>query len=207
MYIPASFKNTDLKELHEHMCKWSFVTLITIAEETSHITHVPVLLDVKSGKFGVITGHFAEQNPHWKYLKRDKESIAIFHGPHAYISPTWYAEPDVPTWNYSVIHAHGPVEIIREKNLLLNQLKELIAKFENNDYSNWDISKLSDEYIDTLLGMIVGFKLTITKLEGKYKLGQNRSRRDMEGVINQLKSSRTASDVELADLSKKHIKD
>jgi transcriptional regulator len=207
MYIPTDFKNTDLKELHEHMGKWSFITLITPAGQTSHITHVPVLVDPKSEEFGVITGHFAEQNPHWKYLKSETESIAIFHGPHAYISPTWYAKPDVPTWNYSVIHAHGPVEIIRDKNLLLDQQKELIAKFENNDYDNWDISKLSEEYIDTLLGMIVGFKLTITKLEGKYKLGQNRRKSDMEGVIDQLKSSPIASDVELASLTEKHLKD
>ncbi len=201
MYIPASFKNEDLKELNEHMNSWSFVTLITPAEQTSHITHLPILFDPKPGKYGVITGHFAEQNPHWKHLE-GKESIAIFHGPHAYISPTWYAKPDVPTWNYSIIHAHGNTEIIKDKNLLLNHQKELIAKFEKDD---WDMNKLPEDYVDTLLGMIVGFKLTITKLEGKYKLGQNRSKNDMKGVIERLKTSSISSDVELASLTEKHV--
>lgn len=202
MYIPASFKNEDLKELHEHMDNWSFITLITPAEQTSHITHIPVLLDSKQGKFGMITGHFAEQNPHWKHLE-DKESIAIFHGPHAYISPTWYSKPDVPTWNYSVIHAHGNAEIIKDKNLLINRQKELIVKFEKG---NWDMNALPEDYIDTLLGMIVGFQLTITKLEGKYKLGQNRSKENMKGVIESLKTSLVSSDLELATLTEKHLK-
>ncbi len=206
MYTPGSFKNENLKELHQHMENWSFITLITPVDKTSQITHLPVLLDRKSGEFGAITGHFAKQNPHWEYLK-ESESVAIFHGPHAYISPAWYAKLDVPTWNYAVIHAHGNAEIITDKNLLLNHQKELIDKFEKNEYCDWDMSKLSEDYIDTLLGMVVGFKLTITKLEGKYKLGQNRGKSDMEGVIKQLKMSSISSDVELADLTEKHLKD
>ena len=142
-------------------------------------THLPLLLDRDEGEFGTLYGHFARANPHWQALE-DHRALAIFSGPHAYVSPSWYAtRPAVPTWNYAAVHAEGPVERL-DGDATAALIERSLAHFEPGLID--DKAILDDAFRDRLLAGIVGFRLPIASLQGKAKLGQQRSGADQAGV-------------------------
>lgn len=203
MYLPSAFRQDDLAELHAQMQASPFALLTSAGAAGVQASHLPLLLAPDEGEFGTLYGHFARANPHWRDLQDDAEALAVFSGPNAYISPGWYpakAEHGkvVPTWNYIAVHARGPVELIEEPERLLQIVSRLSDQHENGRERPWAVSDAPREYLDSMLRAIVGFALPIRRLEGKWKLGQNRSAADQQGVRDGLAASPSPGDRELA---------
>jgi transcriptional regulator len=190
LYIPKPQNVDDRKLLHDFMDEFSFVDLVTAAPGV-RITHVPTWLDRSAGKFGTIHGHVSRQNPQHKLFDGKQTAVVAFRGPHAYISPTWYAKMStVPTWNFAVVHATGKLKAVTEKKDLKALLAKLISKFEDYKGSAYDFSKVPDNVIDGMMGGIVGFELEIELLEGKFKLGQERNEADRTSLLGHLKTAK-----------------
>jgi len=194
MYIPEQFAETDLTTQHEFMRQHSFATLVTQQDGTLFGSHLPVLLDSSIGTHGALLGHMARNNEQWRDFAAGAEVLVMFQGPHAYVSPTWY-EPNpmsVPTWNFMAVHAYGVVRILSEDELeqVLHQLVD-----ENEKTSSpWKL-ELTQMMRERMLGAIVGFEIRLHRIEGKFKLSQNRSRQDRLNVISQLAQSEHGKDI------------
>jgi transcriptional regulator len=188
LYIPKPQLVEDRKLLHDFMDEFSFVDLIT-SEPSLRITHIPVVLDRNAGKNGVIYGHISRQNPQTEAILAAAKAVIVFHGPHSYISPTWYSKPEVvPTWNFASVHASGKLKAVTAENAMRDLLTKLIRKFEEPN-SPYDLAKLPQSYTSGLIGGILGFELEIELLEGKFKLGQERSEADKEGILKHLRTA------------------
>ena len=203
MYLPSAFRQDDLAELHAQLQASPLALLTSAGAAGVQASHLPLLLEPGEGEFGTLYGHFARANPHWRDLQDDAEALAVFSGPDAYISPGWYpakAEHGkvVPTWNYIAVHARGPVELIEEPERLLQIVSRLSDQHESGRERPWAVSDAPREYLDAMLRAIVGFALPIRRLEGKWKLGQNRSAADQAGVRDGLAASPSPGDRELA---------
>jgi transcriptional regulator len=184
MYTPASFRVDDPDVLDRFIDEYSFATLISVRGGVPFATHLPLLLD--RGR-RVLLGHFARANPQAEVVGDRGESLAVFQGPHAYISPAWYATaPAVPTWNYAAVHVYGPLE-----PLSADRTRELVDltvdKYESTRPVPWP-NDLPEDFRDKMLKGIVGFEMPIGRIEGKFKLGQNRSEADQLGMLSQLQS-------------------
>ena len=198
MYIPKAFREDDINTLHKLMQEYSFATLITLHEGVPFATHLPFILDAKRGSNGTLLAHMARANPQWRDFKSELEVLVIFQGPHAYVSPSWYeVELSVPTWNYAVVHAYGIPRLVEEGEELYTILKILIQTHEAQFENAWPF-QLSNEYLQKMMRGIVGFEIEITRLEGKFKMSQNRTESERENVIAALQeSSDTQSVAEL----------
>lgn len=179
MFIPKPFREERIDRLHEIIRAYSFATVVSILDGVPYTTHVPLLLDPERGPFGTLRGHFAAANPQWQVFDGRTQVLAIFQGPHAYVSPRWYAgTPNVPTWNYQAVHAYGPAATRDDPAWLDRMLDDLAETLESGQPDPWRPSELPDEYRTQLRGGIMGFEIEITRLEGKFKLGQNRTDED-----------------------------
>jgi len=186
MYVPSSFAETDLATLHTFIEQNSFGIVVSQVEGVPFATHLPFLLDRNSGPQGTLIGHMARANPHWQELET-QTALIVFSGPHAYISPTWYeAENVVPTWNYTAVHAYGRVRLIHDNDALLKIVQDSIAIYEKTMPSPWSLDH-SEQFVDRLLKQIVGFRIEVDKLEGKFKLNQNHPVERREKVIRALR--------------------
>ena len=189
-YVPKAHLVDDRRFLHDFMDEFAFVDLVTPAP-TLRITHIPVLLDRSAGSFGTIHGHISAQNPQIAAFDQKQEAVIVFRGPHGYISPAWYENRRaVPTWNFAVVHASGRLKAVREPKALHAFLSRLINKFERYQGTDYDFSKLPDAYVNGMLTAIVGFEMEIERLEGKFKLGQERSDGDRQGILTHLDKAR-----------------
>ena len=190
LYIPKAHLVEDRKFLHDFMDEFAFVDLIT-ASPALRITHIPVLLDRSAGQYGTIHGHIARSNEQTKAFDGKQEAVIVFHGPQGYISPAWYAKREaVPTWNFAVVHATGKLKPVTEPKALHAFLARLIDKFESYQGTDYDFSKLPESYVGGMLGGIVGFTMEVEQLEGKFKLGQERSEGDRAGILSHLQKAR-----------------
>ncbi len=198
MYIPKAFREDDISRLHTFMEAYSFATLVTQHESIPFATHLPFLLDAERGPNGILLAHMARANPQWHDFASAQEVLVIFQGPHTYISPSWYeVELSVPTWNYAVVHAYGLPHLIEDGEELYKLLKTLIQTHEANFEKQWPF-QLPDDYLQKMMRGIVGFEIEITRLEGKFKLSQNRTETERENVIAALQeSTNTAALAEL----------
>jgi transcriptional regulator len=192
MYIPTSFQVEDLPTLQAVMRRYSFATLISVIDGAPFATHLPLLLrESPLSPYGTLVGHLARANPHWRQFT-DHEALVLFQGPHSYISPSWYptaaSKPTVPTWNYVSVHAYGTPQIRDDAEWLTAQLDDLVATYEAAQPQPWS-AILPDDYRDRQLKAIVGFELPIRRLEGKFKLGQNRAPADQQSVFAALSES------------------
>jgi transcriptional regulator len=184
LYVPKAFAVEDVPALHAFIAAHSFATLISPHAEDPAVTHVPLLLE-PSGPLGTLTGHFARANPHWQRLEGG-EALAIFHGPHAYVSPSWYAtHPSVPTWNFAAVHARGRARLVHDASALHEIVRRLVDHYEGGRDRPWRMH-LPEDYQNQMLQGIVGFHIEITTLTGKFKLSQNRPRADRARVIEAL---------------------
>jgi transcriptional regulator len=198
MYVPSTFAEERLDVLHELMATYDFAMVVTNAEGEMVASHLPTLLLPTLGKFGMLQVHLARQNEQWRTLAAGERVLVIFQGPHGYVSPRWYKNPvSVPTWNYAVVHARGTPRMMEEA-ALREHLRALVAKYEPAE-GGWDASALPGEAFDKLAGQIVGFDIEIDGIQGKWKLGQNRTREDRQGAIDGLRESGDASARVLAD--------
>lgn len=195
MYIPRWFQEARLAKLHGLICSNPFAPMVTQVDGRPFATHLPFLLDRARGEFGTLRGHMARANPQWRSFADGVEALVIFQGPHAYVSPTWYAEqPAVPTWNYAVAHVYGEVRCV-DGPALRKILTDTVEEFETAR----DRVTLPDEYFERMAESVVGFEIRITRLEGKVKLSQNRSLEDRLRVIAALRETGRPGDREMAD--------
>jgi transcriptional regulator len=186
MYIPASFHVTDTAKLHEFMRRQSFAVLVSQGNEGLIASHLPLLLDTDAGPLGQLFGHMARANPQWR--KVEGEVLALFDGPHAYISPRWYGETEtVPTWNYVAVHAYGTFQVVEDREELLTILRRSVATYEGGRAEPWVFDE-STAYAERMLKSIVGFRIAIQRLEGKWKLGQNHSEERHRRVVRALRA-------------------
>ncbi len=199
MYLPKSFDVTDPDKLAEVMRHFSFATLIKTTNGVPFATHLPVLHRPQIGTQGVLIGHVARANPQWQHFANVTESLAIFSGPHAYISPSWYAtELAVPTWNYIAVHAYGVPRVIEDEAWLESLLDEMVQRYESNRPKPWP-NQLPTDFRRNLLKSIVGFEMPISRIEGKFKLSQNRPEQDRTNVIRELSGSMNPDAQAIAD--------
>jgi transcriptional regulator len=200
MYIPAAFREDDLPTLHALMRQYSFATLVTQHQGAPFASDLPLLLQAEAGPYGTIVGHMARANPQWQDFTSGQEALVIFHGPHAYISPSWYeVHPSVPTWNYATVHAYGVPDLITDQAALYDLLRTLIQTYEA-PASQPQALQLPEDYLRQMMQGIVGFRMRITRLQGKYKLSQNRPAQDRPPVIAALASQGDALGTAVATL-------
>jgi len=205
MYTPAAFRDDDTHSLHRLMDETRLAILVTYDENGMQASHLPLLLRSDQGANGTLYGHLARANPQWRALQAGAQVMVIFPGADAYVSPAFYpakAEHGkvVPTWNYLAVHAYGTAEVFSDAQRLLEVVSGLTDKHEAGRASPWAVTDAPADYIDKMLGAIVGFELPIERLEGKRKLNQNRSAEDIKGVREGLAASSDAKDRELAQL-------
>jgi transcriptional regulator len=191
LYIPKAHLVEDRKLLHDLMDEHAFAELVT-PTPALRITHLPVLLDRTAGQYGTIHGHISRQNVQAKAFDGKQEAVIVFQGPQGYISPKWYQTAQaVPTWNFAVVHATGKLRPVTDPKDLHAFLARLIRKFETYQGTDYDFSKLPDSYVNGMLQGIIGFQMEIELLEGKFKLGQERSDADRQGILKNLQKART----------------
>lgn len=205
MYVPPAFRQDDLPTLHATIAGSRLATLVTSGSEGPVATHLPLLLDPADGPYGTLIGHFAKPNPHWRTAEAEAgASLAIFQGPDAYISPSWYPSKQaegkaVPTWNYVAVHAYGRLEVFHEAEALLDLVGRLSDRFEAGRPHPWSVADAPESYIAAMLNGIVGVRLRIERLEGKWKLSQNRSAADRAGVVAGLRGEPETGAAAVAD--------
>lgn len=205
MYTPSAFAEHDLIQLHQQILNSRLATLITYGEQGLQASHLPVLLDPEQGPNGTLYGHLARANPQWQELEAGAETLVIFAGADAYVSPSFYpgkAEHGkvVPTWNYLAVHAYGSAEVFSDAQRLRDLVSALTDRHEAGRAQPWKVDDAPAHYIDGMLKAIVGFALPIQRLEGKRKLSQNRSTADITGVREGLAASPDLHDQALAHL-------
>lgn len=183
MYVPPSFGETDPERLLELCARYPFATVVTPGPSDLWISHLPLLARRGDGRI-VLAGHFARANGHWKALGAGAPTTAIFHGPHAYVSPTWYVTaPAVPTWNYVVVHATGRATVRDDAGYVASVVRDLTERFEAKGPGAWSPDGVPGDFSARQLEAIVGFEIVVERWEGKVKLNQNRSAEDRAGVI------------------------
>ena len=191
MYTPRHFAFNDEDELARFIDANNFGTMVSTRKGQLSISRLPFLIDMDGG---TLYGHVARANPHWQHLEEADDLLITFDGPHAYVSPTWYATPDlVPTWNYVTALVRGGVTLMNDPVEVFSVVAELSAKHESGRSPAWDPDTLPPTKRDAMVAAIVAFKVAIKELSGKRKLSQNRTPEDIEGVINGLRAEPDAS--------------
>lgn len=205
MYIPKPFEITETRTLHEFIQAHSFATIVSNSADDMLASHVPLALNHAGGANASLAGHFARANQHWRALERSGQCLVIFGGPHSYISPSWYANsPAVPTWNYAAVHVYGKMRIIDDAAWVAGLLDRMIAIYEAPQARPWP-GLLPVEFRAKLTEAIVGFEIQIDRIEGKFKLGQNRPLEDQRGTLRELERSDDAAARELASMVRRHL--
>jgi transcriptional regulator len=177
MYVPTAYNVEDESRIEAFMRRYDFATLVTSSPAGLSATHVPLIVR-RNSRGLVLLGHVARANKHWQAMTGGVESMAVFHGPHGYVSPTWYvASPAVPTWNYAVVHAYGRPRATEDVGFTRSVVDELVRRYELGANA-WNSEGLSPAFLDPLLSAIVAFEMPVERIEAKFKLGQNRSRED-----------------------------
>lgn len=200
MHIPTAFRVDDPHKLTALIQHYSFATLITHDGRAPFASHLPMLFRPEASPHGTLVSHMARGNPQWQHFVDGHEVLAIFHGPHGYISPSWYeTTPAVPTWNYAAVHAYGVPAIISDHDRVVALLEETVTFYEAALAQPWS-GDLPSDFRDKLLHGIVAFEIPITRLEGKFKLSQNRPAADIHGVCRALSQAGDAESQALAEM-------
>jgi transcriptional regulator len=204
MYNPAHFVEDRIPVLHELIRSHPLATLVTVTAAGLVANHIPMEIGPGDSAFGTLRGHVSRANPLWQTAQTG-DALAIFQGPQGYVTPAWYAAKAehgrvVPTWNYAVVHAHGPLRAIDDPEWLRAFVERLTDAHEQGRPQPWHVSDAPEEFIQRQVQGIVGLELPITRLEGKWKMSQNRNAEDRAGVVQGLRRDGKARDVALADL-------
>ena len=203
MYRPDHFRVDDVPAMHALMRARPLAALVSGGAAGLYATHLPTVLK-EDGPYGLVEFHLARANPHWKVLAEGDEALMIFQGPEGYITPNWYPskaehQKVVPTWNYAVVHAYGRPEVMQDADWLRRHVGELTAQQERSEAQPWAVTDAPERYVEMMLRGIVGFRFAITRLEGKWKMSQNREMRDREGVVKGLAQRGVGEDLEVAE--------
>jgi transcriptional regulator len=206
MYVPASFAISDEKILESFIERYDFATLTSSSSTGLVASHIPIMLRPVAGKT-VLIGHVARANDQWRHFDGKAEALAIFHGPHAYISPTWYStSPAVPTWNYAAVHVYGKPRAREEGDFTAAALRDLVARHEGSRAKPWRMEDLASDFYEKLARAIVAFEMPIHRIEGKFKLGQNRSQDDRIGMLEGLDAEKSPDAEALAAFIRETLK-
>jgi transcriptional regulator len=205
MYIPRANEERRVPVLHLLMRAEPLAALVTLSSSGLVASHIPMVLEEDGSPLGVLRGHVSRANSQWRDLEASVEALAIFSGPQHYISPTWYpgkAEhgKEVPTWNYVVVHAYGSLKVMDDKSWMRAHLERLTNENEAETALPWKVSDAPEEFIETMMNGIVGLELPIGRLEGKWKVSQNRTMRDREGVLEGLSKQGTPESLTMKGL-------
>lgn len=204
MYIPNANRVDDAAKVSAFIHAHGFATLVTHAQGIPWASHLPVLLDESEGHAGFLRSHMARANDQWQHLRPNQEVLCIFDGPHSYISPSWYtAKVAVPTWNYATVHVYGVPRIHDDPAFVRKVVEDTTAKYEAKLAVPWSLS-LPEDVVAGLLKAIVGFTIHITRIEAKFKLGQNRSKEDQAAMLKALAISDDPGSRALADFIQNH---
>ena len=209
MYNPPHFEETRTDVLHALIGAHPLATLVTLTGHGLEANPLPLLLRHDGSPLGTLVGHVARANPLWREFEPSVEALAVFQGPNAYITPSWYASKResgkvVPTWNYVVVQAHGPLRAIDDPAWLRALLDELTARHESPRPVPWSVDDAPPEYISALLRAIVGIEMPVTRIAGKWKLSQNQPAANRAGVIAGLGESSAAGAAAMAALVRDH---
>lgn len=209
MYLPGHFTEERVEILAELVRRHPFATLVSLDGDGLIATHLPLLWDADREPYGTLRGHFARPSPHAKVASSPVDALAIFAGPNAYISPSWYPSKEehgkvVPTWNYAAVHAYGRLRPIDDTEWLRTLVTRLTDREEAAFAKPWRVTDAPDAFVDAVLRGIVGVEIEVTRLEGKWKLGQNRPEADQDGVVAGLAERGDAGSAALADLTRAH---
>ena len=204
MYVPPAFREDELPTLHATMRAARLASLVTATDEGLVATPLPLFLVLEEGPYGTLYGHVARANPQWKLVPKG-DAMALFAGPDAYVSPSWYPSKQehgkvVPTWNYIAVHAYGEPEFFEDAARLLDVVTRLTNLHEGSRAEPWAVTDAPDAFIRSQLKGIVGLRLPITRIEGKRKMSQNRSAEDRAGVVAGLAASSRPEDQNVASL-------
>jgi transcriptional regulator len=197
MYLPDHFRVDDPAAIFDFAERHGFALLTTVHEGVPFTSHLPLLVEREGGSHGRITGHMARANPQWRDAA-GQTGLVVFVGPHAYISPTWYAEPNtVPTWNYAAVHAYGRLEIDEDPKALRAIVGRTTNYYEAGRDPQWKLDA-DAPLVDGLVKQIVGFRMTVDRWEAKFKLNQNHSEARRERVIAGLEAGEDADGRKIA---------
>ncbi len=188
MYCPAHFAESRPEVLHALMREYPLATLVTMGDDGLNADHIPLQLETAADGALTLRGHVARANPVWKSASIGTPALAIFRGPDAYITPSWYPTKRehgkaVPTWNYAVVHARGPLRFIEDADWLRTQVEALTRQQEGAFAEPWSVSDAPADYIEKMLAAIVGVEMTVTSLEGKWKVSQNQPEENRDGIV------------------------
>jgi transcriptional regulator len=191
--------------MHDLMAAHPLGTLITVGSSGLIASHIPMVLEKDGSEFGVLKGHISRANPQWKDLTPTIEALAIFAGDQHYISASWYPGTrehgkEVPTWNYAVVHAYGTLKLVEDERWLMAHLESLTDIHEAGSEKPWKVSDAPQDFIRALLNGIIGLELPIRRLEGKWKVSQNRTERDRRAVVDELTKLGTTESLAMRDL-------
>jgi transcriptional regulator len=205
VYIPKFNEETRLDIHHGLIRSQPFATLVTIGRSGLIATHLPIVLSPSEGTPGILRGHISRANPQWREFDQSIEALAIFAGPQHYITPNWYPEKAedgkvVPTWNYAVVHAYGTIRIIEDPSWLLIHLKSLTTQHEAASPRPWAVTDAPEDYIASQIRGIVGLEIPVSRLEGKWKVSQNKSDLTRQSVEQGLEDLGTSASLAMRDL-------
>jgi transcriptional regulator len=204
MYIPSAFAENKVSTLHDFIEHHSFGLVISCADRRAVASHLPLLLDRKAGANGSLSGHMARANRQWRQAA-GQEVLAVFSGPHAYISPAWYqAEQVVPTWNYVAVHAYGRLTLIQDPDALTRLVEDFVQVYEQSMPDPWLLNG-REEFVRQKIEQIIGFRIDIEHLEGKWKLSQNHPVVRRQTVIQALKERADENSRAVAALMEKTL--
>ena len=203
MYSPTYNQIDKQSEVVDFMRANGFALLVTGTGGTLHGSHLPVMVQERGGGI-VLDMHMAKNNPQWKEFFADEEVMVVFFGPHAYVSPRWYEEKErVPTWNYASVHAYGVPKVVEDEAAKHASQRRLVAAMDPQWLPKFDA--LRPQYVKSMLEGIVNFEIAVTRLETRWKLSQNRGRREQELIIAELERSEGPAERALAALTRKHL--
>jgi len=197
MYIPKYFKNEDAAEISQFIKENGFGLLVSQNVAKLTATHLPLMLDKAESGADILTGHISKANPQWKNFKQNEEVLAVFSGPHAYISSSWYDHENVPTWNYIAVHIYGKIRII-EAAALRKQLSKLVDKYETGMENPMRLENMSEDMVESQMRGIVGFEIEINDIQAVKKLSQNRNAENYQRIVNKLEQTEDANALEIA---------
>jgi len=205
MYLPSHFAETRVDVLHDLIRAHPFGTFVVLASNGLDANHIPFEIDPEPAPFGTLRGHLARANPIWKDFSSQVDALAIFQGPHTYISPSWYPTKKehgkvVPTWNYAVVHATGPLRVIDEQAWVRRFVEQLTTRHEAHRSDPWKVTDAPADFVDTMTSAIVGVEIPIAQLTGKWKVSQNRPEKDRAGVVQGLLQNRSEDSTSMAEL-------
>lgn len=211
MYVPAHFEETRLEVLHDLVRNHPLATVVTLDRDGLNANHIPMELDPEPMPLGTLRGHVSRANPMWEHFSSDVAALVIFQGPEIYITPSWYQTKQesgkvVPTWNYAVVHAYGPLRIVEDPIWLRALVERLTHRNEAQRAEPWEVADAPGDYIEGQLRGIVGIEIPIARLLGKWKVSQNRPESDRKGVtkgLQELGKSDAACMAELVDRARR----